>query len=122
MCQRFHSRLQGFRPTPRSGDGSVARGLTRCSVGESKDSVADNGVLYFSDHMSTPVSCRPDTCGGRTGSQANPATHFPPTYTLSNSKNYPNLPLSGASAQFGDSAEEQILMTVTKQDSNLFHI
>lgn len=103
--------------------GSVASGLTWCSVGERADSVADSGVFFFSGHMSTPLSCRPDTCGCRTGRRAVPPCPFPPPtpYTLS-SKNYPHLPPSAASAQFGGNcADEEILVAATKHDPNLFH-
>ena len=97
---------------------SGAWGLMWRSVGESKDGVADNGVLFVFCHMSSPLSCRPDTCGSRTGNQVTPST-ICPFLTL---KQYPNVPLSGALAQFGDNCSyEDILGTPTKHDSNLFH-
>ena len=58
---------------------------------------------------------------GLEGEQSLPAQSLP-LYTLS-SKNYPHLPPSAASAQFGGNcADEEILVAATKHDPNLFHL
>lgn len=106
--------------------GSVVQGLTWRSVGERKDNVVDSGVFYVFGHMSTYLSCRPDTCGCQTGNKA--ATPSKPcSFTLHPpQKNLPlpspHLPLSGPSAQFvGNCADEDISEAATKHDPNLFH-
>ncbi len=103
--------------------GSVVRGLTWRSTGESKDNVADSGVFYFSGHMSTYLSCRPDTCGYRTGKKKAATLSQPCSlHFILLTKFNPHLPPSGTSAQFGGNcADEDISVAAPKHDPNLFY-
>lgn len=84
----------------------MAWGLTRCSIKESRDGVADDGVLYFSGHMSTSLSCR----------LLKKATSSPcPLSSSSHSKNLPHIPLSGAESG-GNYADVKILLAVTPKN------
>lgn len=96
---------------------------------ESNDNVDDNGVFFFPDHTSTPLSCRPDTCGYWIRRKAPPPNHCPapplPTSVLLFIllKNLPpSLPLSGASTPFGyNYTDEEILVAAAKPAPNLHH-